>query len=56
MCTTLSYTEHILILASTVAGCISISDFVSLVAIFIGITSSGIRLKIGAIAEGIKMG
>ena len=46
VCTPLNYIEHFLILASAVARCISISDFVSFLGIFIGITSSAIGLKI----------
>ena len=42
------YIEHFLILASTIAGCISISAFTSLVGITIGITSSEMELKICA--------
>ena len=54
VCTTLSYIEHFLILASTISGCISISAFVSLLGISIGITSSAIRSKICVIAAAIK--
>ena len=50
----LNYIEHLLILVSTVAGCVSISTFTSLVGIPIGITSSAIRLKICVIISGIK--
>ena len=50
----LNYIEHLLILISTVAGCVSISTFTSLVGIPIGITSSAIRLKICVIISGIK--
>ena len=50
----LNYIEHILILISTVTGCISISAFASLVDIPIRNTSSGIGLKICAITAGIK--
>ena len=50
VCTTLKYIEHFLNLASTITGCISISDFASLFGISIGITSSAIGLKICAIA------
>ena len=53
-CTTLKYIEHVLILASTITGCISISAFASLIGIPIGITSSAIGLKICAITAGIK--
>ena len=54
ICTTLNYIEHVLILASTITRCDSISAFASLVGIPIGITSSAIGLKICAIAAGIK--
>ena len=50
----LNYIEHLLILVSTVTGCVSISAFASLVGIPIEITSSEIRLKICAITAGIK--
>ena len=46
--------EHILILASVVTGCISISIFASLLGIPIGTASSAIRLKISVITAGIK--
>ena len=54
VCTTLNYIEHFFILAFEITGCISISVFVSLLGIPIGITSSAIRVKICAIAERIK--
>ena len=54
VCTTLIYTEHFLILASIITGCISISVFTSLIGIPIGITRSAIGLKICAITGGIK--
>ena len=53
-CTTLIYIEHFLILASTITGCISISDFASLVGIPIGIMISAIGLKICATTAAIK--
>ena len=53
-CTTLNYTEHFLILASTITGCISISAFASLIGIPVGIISSTIGLKTCTIAAGIK--
>ena len=53
-CTTLNYIEHFVILGSTVTRCVSISAFVSLVGIAIGVMSSIIRLKICAITAGIK--
>ena len=52
--TTLNYIEHFFILSSTVSGCISISAFVSLLDISIGITSSTKGLKFFAISARIK--
>ena len=52
--TTLNYNDQFLILVSAVTGCISISSFVSLLGILIGITSSGMELKICAISAGMK--
>ena len=54
VCTTLNYTEHFLILVSTITRCISISAFASLLGIPIGITSSVVGLNICAITAGIK--
>ena len=54
VCTPLKYIKHFLILASAITGCISISAFVYLLGIPIGITSSAIGLQICAIAAGIK--
>ena len=54
VCTALNYIEYLLILASTVTGCVSISTFASLVGIPIGIASSVVGLKIFAITSGIK--
>ena len=54
VCTTVSYIEDFLILASTITGCISILAFASLLSIPIGITSSVIVLKICAIAAETK--
>ena len=48
-CAALSYIELLLILASVVTRCVSISDFAFLVGIPIDIDSSTIRLKIYAI-------
>ena len=50
----LNYTEHLLILIYTVAGCISISAFASFVGIPIRITSSAIGLKTCVITAVIK--
>ena len=52
--TVLNYIDHLLIVISTVTGCVSISTFVSLVGIPIRTTSSSIELKISAITAGIK--
>ena len=46
--------EHLLNLVSTVTGCVSISAFVYLVGISIGIVNSAIELIICAITAGIK--
>ena len=54
VCATLNYIEHILILASTVIGCISVSVFTSLIGIPIEITSFPLGLKICAITVAIK--
>ena len=53
-CKYLNYVEHLLILVSTVTGCVSISVLASLVAIHVGITSSDIGIKICEIIAGIK--
>ena len=52
ICTTHNYIENFLILSPTITGCISISAFVSLIGIPVGITSSAVGLKICAIASG----
>ena len=41
-CTTLSYIEHFLTLASGITGCISFSSFATVLGVFIEITSSEI--------------
>ena len=50
----LNYIEHLLMLVSTVTGCVSISAFTSLVGIPVGITSYGIVLKVCIITGGIE--
>ena len=50
----IKWIDELIILASSFTGCISISPFTSLLGIPIGITSSGIGLKICAITAGIK--
>ena len=54
ICTTLNYIEHFLILGSTITRCVSISAFISLFGIPVGITSFAIGLKIGVITSGIE--
>ena len=49
ICTALNYIEQLLILASAVTGCVSISDFASLVGISIHITSATVGFKISLI-------
>ena len=53
-CKYLNYVENLLILSSTITGCISISAFASLVYVPVGIASSAIGIKICAITAGIK--
>ena len=50
----MSYTDYLLIVTSTITGCVSISAFASLIGIAIGITSSAIGLKIRATTAVIK--
>ena len=54
VCTTLNYVKHILIIASTITECISISVFPSLLVMPIGITSSAIGWRICVVPAGIK--
>ena len=54
LCRVLNYTEHLLIVISTITGCVYISAFASLVGISVGITSSAIEVKICVITAGIK--
>ena len=48
-CKYLNYLEQLLILVSTVTGCVSVSAFASLVAIPVGIMSSAVVIKFFAI-------
>ena len=50
----MNYVEHLLILVSTVTGCVLVSVFALLVCLPVGITSSAVELKICAITAGIK--
>ena len=54
VCTTLNYIQCFLILTSAITGCISTFAFASLFGIPKGIMGFAIRLKIYAIAAGIK--
>ena len=53
-CKYLNYVEQLLILVSTVTGCVSVSAFASLVFVSVGITSSAVVIKISAVTAGIK--
>ena len=50
----LNYVENLLILSSTITGCVSISAFASLHCVPVGITSSAIGIEICPITAGIK--
>ena len=50
----MNYIDHLLIVTSTITGCISICAFPSLVGILIGIMSFAIGLKIFVISARIK--
>ena len=54
VCTALNYIEHLLFLASSVTGCVSISAFASLVDFPVGIASSAVGLNICATTVEIK--
>ena len=54
VCRALNYFENFLIFISAVSGCISISEFASLVGVHVGMTSSAVGLKTCAIHARIK--
>ena len=54
VCKALNYIEHLLILTSSVTGCVSSSVFASLVGILISIRNAAIGLKIFVITTRIK--
>ena len=54
VCKILNYTGHLLILASKVTGCVSISALASLVGIPVGIASSEMTAKSSVITAGIR--
>ena len=53
-CKNLNYEDNLIILSSTITGCVSISAFASLVCVSVGMTSSALGIKICAITAGIK--
>ena len=53
-CKCLNYVEHLLLLVSSVTGCVSISAFTLLVCVPVGIMSSAVGLKIWTITTAIK--
>ena len=54
VCRVLNYIDYLFIMISTITGCVSISDFDSLVGIPIGVASSAMGFKICPIAGWIK--
>ena len=53
-CKYLNHVEDLLILVSTVTGCVSISAFASFLCVSVYITSSALGIKMCAITAGIK--
>ena len=53
-CKYLNYFEHVLILVSTITGCVLISEFASLVCVPVGILSSAVGIKVFATTVGFK--
>ena len=49
-----SFADHLLTVISKITGCVTISDFASLIDVPTGITNSGIELKICAITAQVK--
>ena len=54
VCAALSYIEQSFILVSAITGCVSISDFSSLVGIPIGVASYAVALRMYTITAEIK--
>ena len=54
MCRVLNYLEHFLVFVSAVSSCVSISAFVLLVVVPVGIASCLVGLKICAITRNYK--
>ena len=53
-CKILTYTDSLLILASTVTGCVSISTFCFLICIPVDLASSATKTKVFVILAGIR--
>ena len=53
-CKYLNYVKQLVVLVSTVAGCVSVSVFPSLIPLPVFVTSSAVAVKICAINAGIK--
>ena len=54
MCRAFNYFEHFLVLISAVRGCVSISEFASLVGVTVVIASSAVVLNTCELAKGFK--
>ena len=53
-CKYLNYVENLLVLSSTITGCVPVSAFTLLVAISVGISSFAVGINICAITAGVK--
>ena len=54
VCMTLNYFENFIVFFYAVSGCVSISEFVSLIGVPLDITNSAVGLKVCAITAGIE--
>ena len=54
VCRVLNYFDYFLVFVSAISGCVSISVFVSLIIVAVGVASSVVGLKIFALTAGIK--
>ena len=54
VCKYLNYVEHLLIFASGITSCVSISAFPSLVCVLVGIASSVVGIKLSGITAEVK--
>ena len=55
VCRILKYTEHLLILASTLSGCVSIFSVASLIGVPVGMSSSAIIKKFSVMLYELKI-